>query len=111
MGLPSSMSLGGEEMGGIYPDELTLGDEGVVTLGIVNHEYQNVEYRVVVIMDGDEIQEIGPISLEDGLIWEQEVNFQPTRDGPDQKVEFLLYMGEDAEPYLTLHLWVDVVAP
>ena len=103
--------LEAEETAGRYPQELTLGEEGVVTLGIVNHEYQDVDYWVVVSINEEEIQDIGLINLEHGEIWEQEVSFQPTRAGLGQKVEFLLYIGEGAEPYRTLHLCVDVAAP
>ena len=40
--------------------------------------------------------------------WEQEVSFIPQVAGYDQKVEFLLYRNEEIEPYLTLHLFIDV---
>lgn len=39
--------------------------------------------------------------------WEQRVSFTPTRDEPDQKVEFLLYK-DNRQLYQSLHLWIDI---
>ncbi len=78
-------------------------------LGIVNHEYQEIGYRVVVRIDGMVIEEIGPLVLEYKEKWEQEVIFIPEKAGENQEVEFLLYKDGEAEPYLKpLRLWLDV---
>lgn len=96
------------EVGEYLRIELTLGEEGGVTLGIVNHEYRVVVYKVEVTIDGEGVGEVGPVTLNHEAKWEGQVAFTPTRAGPNQKVEFLLYKGEGTEPYLTHHLWVDV---
>jgi len=91
-----------------YPRELVVGEEGKVILGIINQEYQGTTYFVEVKIEGDKVQEAGPISLAPGEKWEGEVAFAPKRVGENQKVEFLLLKSEKSEPYRDLHLWVDV---
>ncbi len=46
-----------------YPKEIKLGDEGRVTIGVINHEYEAVSYRVEVKIDGVRNNEVGPIVL------------------------------------------------
>jgi len=91
-----------------YPEEFTMGDEGRVILGIVNREHEVTEYRVEITFDGEAVEEVGPIMLDHKAKWEQEVSFAPVRAGPNQKAEFLLYKGGGVEPYLALHLRIDV---
>ena len=100
--------LGSEGMLQDYPNELALGEQAEVTLGIVNHESEDVSYNIQVVFDGETVQEIGPITLADEEEWGDQVPLVPTRIGDDQKVEFLLFKGQGGKPYLTLHLWVDV---
>ncbi len=88
---------------------------GRVFVGIVNHEYEQVDYTVevkidgekaTVWMEGDELDQIGPVELPDeGNVYEV-VAFAPTRVGDNQKVEFILF--KDGVDYLALHLWIDV---
>ncbi len=100
--------LGGE--GGIegYPEELDVGEEGTVKLGIVNHECQPVSYQAKIVIAGTLSSEIGPIELVHGEKWEGEVGFVPEQPGENQKVEFELYktfkLGEDDETLLSLWL-------
>jgi uncharacterized membrane protein len=92
-----------------YPQELKVGEEGVVTVGIINHEGKEVSYRVEVVIGNDKSTEVGPVTLADEHKWEGEVGFTPEVVGQNQKVEFWLYKGDEVEPYLEpLHLWVDV---
>jgi uncharacterized membrane protein len=100
--------LGPEGMMENYPQELTLGEQAVVTLGIENHENQPTNYNITVLFDGEEIQTIDSIALADEGKWSDEVALIPSRVGDNQKVEFLLYKGEESVPYLALHLWLDV---
>jgi len=46
--------------------------------------------------------------LEHDEKWEGEISFVPTVAGDNQKAEFLLYKNGEREPYLKLHLWVNV---
>jgi len=91
-----------------YPQEIILGDKGEVIVGIVNREHEPTVYTVEISIDGENIVEVGPVSLDHEGKWEQKVSFNPSRAGPNQKVEFLLYRGESTDPYQGLHLWVDV---
>ncbi|MCL0091512.1 DUF1616 domain-containing protein [Dehalococcoidales bacterium] len=91
-----------------YPRELRVGEEGRVIVGIINNEHRIVNYRVEVRINGVRNSEIGPVVLEHDKKWEGEVSFTPEVAGEKQKVEFLLFKDEEAEPYLKLHLWIDV---
>ncbi len=94
--------------GGDYPGELVVGEEGRVTLGIVNREQEPVAYRVVITLDGEKLGERGPVTLDHEEEWEREMSFTPTRTGRNQKVEFHLYKGRNVEVYRALHLWIDI---
>ena len=108
--------LGPEGEAEHYPEELKVGEEGRVIVGIVNHEQEWASYEVEVWIDGaqaklriegedrDEIK----VELEHEEGWEREVGFVPQEAGEKQKVEFILY--KDGGPYFEepLYLWVDV---
>ncbi len=92
-----------------YPDELTVGEEGKVILGIVNHEHEDgLTYRVEILIDGEGNSTIRPPALDHDQKWESEVSFIPQELGDDQKVKFILYRNGDEEPYRSLYLWLDV---
>jgi len=93
---------------GDYPEELALGEEATVTLGIINHEGQETSYYIEVMIDGVRNGQVGPLILADEEKWEQEVSFVPDEAGDDQKVEFLLYKDGESEPHDTLQLFIDV---
>lgn len=90
-----------------YPSELDLGEEGQVIICIINQERETAIYNVEIVLDGEKMNEIGPINLDQEEIWEQGITFTPTRVGDDQKVEFLLYK-DNQQLYRTLHIWIDV---
>lgn len=49
------------------------------------------------------------MTIDDGQKWENELDFIPEVAGDDQKLEFLLYMGNELKPYLEpIYLWVNV---
>lgn len=100
--------LGPEGKAENYPSELALGDQGRVILGIVNREYENIEYNVEVVIDGEKVEEFRAINLVHEEMWEQEVGLTLKRTGQRQKVEFLLYRNRDNEPYQELRLWINV---
>ena len=92
-----------------YPSYLTVGEEGKVLLGITNHEYEEMVYRVVVRIDGKVVDEIGLLWLAHEDNWMQEVSFVPEKAGKNKKIDFYLFKQGEDEPYLKpLHLWVDV---
>lgn len=100
--------LGQEGKASDYPKELKVGQEATVTVGIINHEAQETVYRVEVLVAGEKAAELGPLTLADEQKWEGETAFVSNATGQDQKVDFLLYKGDEAEPSLELHLWVNV---
>ncbi len=102
------LGLGGEAAD--YPTQLRVGEEGRVTLGIINREHETAGYLVKVTINGRNNNQAGPIELADNEKWEGIVSFTPARVGEHQKVEFVLYKNGQSEPYLKLHLWVDVKA-
>ncbi len=91
-----------------YPEQLMVGEEGKVVVGIVNREHEVVTYRVEVRLNGVISNEVGPVTLGHEEEWEEIVGFAPDRVGDKQKVEFLLYKQGQSEAYQKLHLWVDV---
>jgi len=109
-----------------YPRQLTLGESGRVILGIVNHEYARVEYRVEVRQGEELLASIDHLTLDHEEKWEEPLAFTPSRAGENLKVEFLLYKtGENPQPgipyprqqqelpppdkpYRSLHLWLNV---
>ncbi|PXF60010.1 MAG: hypothetical protein C4B59_10305 [Candidatus Methanogaster sp.] len=106
--------LGPEGMADDYPTDLTVGEEGEVIIGVVNHEYASITYLLEVKLNetvmGDET-----LRLEHDETWEQPFFFEVAEKGDDRKIEFLLYRDQDrnefdeaGEPYRSLHLWVDV---
>jgi uncharacterized membrane protein len=104
--------LGQEGNAETYPVELVVEEEGELLVGVINNEYEVVDYRVEVRIDGIKNTEITGITLGHEEKWEQEVSFVPEKAGDDQKLEFLLYKDDELEPCLDpLRLWIDVKEP
>jgi uncharacterized membrane protein len=104
--------LGQEGNAETYPVELVVEEEGELLVGVINNEYEVVDYRVEVRIDGIKNTEITGITLGHEEKWEQEVSFVPEKAGDDQKLEFLLYKDGELEPCLDpLRLWIDVKEP
>jgi uncharacterized membrane protein len=91
-----------------YPTNLTLGESGTVIIGVANHEYESVTYRIVVTLDNETISTIENITLNHDKKWERNYTFTPQKAGDRMKLQFLLYREGVKEPYRTLHLWVTV---
>jgi uncharacterized membrane protein len=91
-----------------YSTELNLGDTGNVTLGIANRDQQDVSYKIEIKIDGVPVSTIGPIVLKNDEKYETIATFKPQEVGNHQKVEFLLFKNESLDPYMELHIWVDV---
>jgi uncharacterized membrane protein len=90
-----------------YPTNLTVGEEGEVIIGVVNHEYANVTYQLEVRLNGELINEKSVDLMHNGT-WKSPFTFRATKAGEDQKLEILLYKDMMKKPYRSLHLWVDV---
>lgn len=93
-----------------YPVNLTLGESGTVTIGTVNHEYQEVTYNITVRLDNVTIATIDNIRLKNEETWQQNFTFTPEKVGEKMKLEFLLYADLEGvdEPYRSLYLWITV---
>ena len=100
--------LGANGMMQEYPQEATVGEPVAETLGIINRERGDATYTVEISIDGESVDKIGPIQLSNDEKWEEEVSVVPTEVGSDQKVEYFLYMNDGPEPYLALHVILDV---
>jgi uncharacterized membrane protein len=100
--------LGSEGGAADYPKELLVGEEGNVTIGIVDHEHEQVTYRVEIWINGNKEDELSAITLDHGQRWEHEVSFSFQEAGPHQEVSFLLFKQGQSDPYGTLHLFVNV---
>jgi len=91
-----------------YPIYLKVGEEGKVIIGIVNHEYENVTYRLEVNFNGSLIYE-RRVFLIESKKWENPFTFKAINKGENQKLELLLYKDQHGEAYRILHLWVSVI--
>ena len=100
------LGLGGKAAD--YPEELVVGEEARVVVGIINREQVTLSYRLEIRTGGVITGGIEQVKLEPDQKWEEEVGFTPGRIGNRQKVEFLLYRQEQDEVYESLYLWVNV---
>lgn len=91
-----------------YPTNLTLGESGTVIIGVVNHEYEKVSYKILIKLDNETIGKIDNIILSQGEKWERNYTFTPEKIGERMKLEFLLYRDNMNETYRDLHLWITV---
>jgi uncharacterized membrane protein len=91
-----------------YPSQLSVGGNGEVIVGVVNHEQKSMSYSLEVRVEGVLSGEPQQLNLAGEEKWEKTVSFTPARAGDGQKVEFLLLVPDKTEPYQDLHLWIDV---
>ena len=94
-----------------YPTNLTLGENGTVTLGVVNHEYENVTYRIVITLNNSTIGTLNNITLSNGVTWDQNYTFTPQKTGDNMNLGFELYKEGLDTPYRSLQLWITVRSP
>lgn len=95
-----------------YPTNYTLGDNGTVIVGVVNHEYRPVNYTMQVKLENRSLPEnIQQIKLDNNETWENPITLNPPFEGKNMKLEFLLFNDTDSSvPYRDLHLWINVNA-
>jgi len=92
-----------------YPTNLTLGESATVILGVVNHEHEEVTYRIVIKLDNETIGTIDDdITLNHEMKWEKKYTFTPDKNGEKMKLYFLLFREDIDEVYRSLHLWITV---
>jgi uncharacterized membrane protein len=116
----------GELVADGYPEELTVGDQRELVVGIGNNEYETITYTVVVQLQtveqaGNETtvlsrEELGRFEaiVEHNETHHERHTLAPTRAGENLRVKYLLYKGAAPETptetnaYRDLHLWIDV---
>jgi uncharacterized membrane protein len=104
--------LGNNGTAGDYPTEFLQGEKGIVTVGIVNHEYRPVNYTMEVRLENRSLslpESQKQIILGHNMSWEEPITFTPPLEGNNMKLEFLLFNEtEKTVPYRNLHLWINV---
>ena len=91
-----------------YPHDIADGQSGTVILDIVNEEGAAATYKIEILIDGDKVNEIDSIVLQQDEKWEQPVTFTPVKTGENQEVQFELFKQGDTV-FQELHLWIDVI--
>ncbi|OEC88448.1 MULTISPECIES: DUF1616 domain-containing protein [Methanobacterium] len=98
--------LGPNEKAGDYPTNLTAGESGNMIIGIVNHEYANTTYQLVV-KNNQTILKNESITLTNSE--QKEIPFKFNLPAGNQNVKFLLYKLPDTQNvYRSLNLNVSV---
>lgn len=91
-----------------YPTNLTAGESGNVTIGIVNHEYVNTTYQLV-IKNNQTILKDENITLTNNEKREIPFTFNLYKYGQNQKLEFSLYKLPDTQNvYRSVFMYVNV---
>ena len=91
-----------------YPQQTKQGEPVELIIGIINDKYQPTSYRVEIKSDGTLYKEINTEALAYWEKWQQEVSFTPLVLKEKQKIDFWLYKGNEAEPYLETPLSIDI---
>lgn len=89
-----------------YPDNLTVGENGSVTAGVVNHEHTAVTYTVTLQLDNRSVSE-HTVDIADDEQWERTLSFTPSEPGR-QRLLMSVYRDGGEDPYRTVWLWVTV---
>ncbi|MTK64130.1 MAG: DUF1616 domain-containing protein [Methanobacterium sp.] len=100
--------LGENGKAGNYPSNLTMGETGNLTMGIVNREQNTTSYDLVVQLNGTKLYN-NTFTLAKNETKEIPLNFTATSQGQNQKMEFLLYkLPNYTNVYRSLNLYINV---
>lgn len=100
--------LGTDGKAGNYPSNLTVGENGTLILGIVNHEGNSTNYDLVVNLNNNTLKN-ETFNLQNNETKNITFTFYPTQTGNGQKLEFLLYkLPNTQQPYRSLELLINV---
>ena len=107
--------LGPDGIAENYTTEYHLGDSGMFTIGVVNHEQRSVPYNVRVVMNSNSSESTlytDQFTLADNQTLEKATRIWQNIPGTNMKLEFLLYAdGNMNSPYRECHVWVNVTQP
>lgn len=91
-----------------YPTNLTVGKNGTVIIGVVNHEYQTSNYEMVVKSNNGTVMNQQNIILTNGNQTQIPYTFTASSAGY-KNIEFLLYkLPDTTNVYRSLHLYVNM---
>lgn len=96
---------GGKASG--YPTNLSVGQTGNVTVGVINNENTNANYTLVVTLGNASVASRS-FSLANNGQWENSISFAPTHSGIGQNLNFSLYKGSDPNVYRSVYLYLNV---
>lgn len=100
--------LGPDGRAGNYGQAVKVGEETALTVSVVNREQGTMTYELRMVVDGaQEGDLVSTGALMPGSRWDKQMYYIPTTPGV-KKVEFLLYLADQREPYRKTHLWVNV---
>lgn len=100
--------LGPEGKAYDYPTSVLAGNQSMVIVGVVNHEYARVNYSLAMSLDNAIFLQ-RDLTLDHNQTWEVPIRYTLYKTGDSQKLEFLLYKESNfTAPYRDLHLWVNV---
>ena len=109
--------LGQEGLAEAYPREATVEEELSVTIGIMNRERDEHDYRIEVWVTESWSNKKQLVSQREFLTLprrhgtEEGISWSMPWEGEDQIVEFLLFIDDQPEPHRQLRLWLDVMSP
>jgi uncharacterized membrane protein len=93
---------------GNYPTNLSVGENGNLTINIINNEGSPANYQLVVNIGNDTLENQS-FKLANKEKEEIPFTFQPKQSGNQQKLEFLLYkLPNSQQPYRYLDLIINV---
>jgi uncharacterized membrane protein len=98
--------LGPQGRAADYPREVSLKTPINLTVGVVNHEYSNINYTLRVKINNDTLSE-RKLQLSNNETWENPISFTINQTGSNLKLEFLLYREDQEVPYRETHLWIN----
>jgi uncharacterized membrane protein len=96
---------GGKASG--YPTNLTVNQTANVTVGVVNNENADVNYKLVVMLANNTIT-TKSFSLANKEKWQDSISFAATARGSGQKLTFDLYKEGTADVYRSVYLVINV---
>jgi uncharacterized membrane protein len=93
------------------PGRVVSGTSMTITVGIANDDGSGQPYRIIVQSGSARLAATGPISVGSSKGWTGTLDFRVPEPGADQEIRILLFKGSAAQPYRSLRLEVDAVAP
>jgi uncharacterized membrane protein len=100
--------LGSNGKAGNYPTNLSVGENGNLTINVINNEGSTANYQLVVNLENETLENQSFI-LANGEKKEIPLTFQPKQSGNQQKLEFILYkLPNNKQSYRYLDLLINV---